>query len=263
MKLDFTTFRRIVRPTREVPLEVAPDVLTEEPVLLYGEGVRGVDEFARVAPLVGWGSAVVLLGVPTESAEVVDRAEEIARANTFRHWFRGRDIPEFPDDTRTWVKSEYDGQTYSTHLPYLLEAVRRTVGPVLELGAGNGSTPALHDVCTKAGRLLVTVDSDQLWLNRYADLGSELHKFEFCSDPAETIQFLDEWGVVFVDHAPGETRGKAVERARDRAEYVVAHDTEDLGYNLEELLSTFKYRRDFRRSRPWTTVVSMTKEIWK
>ena len=275
IKFDLTVFRRIVRPTRECPLEVAPDAATEEPILLYGAGERGIEEFARVAPLVGFGAAVALFGIDDEQWV---RAHAIAEANVFRDWFRGKDMPGLPADARTWVKSEYDGKTYSTHLPYLLEAVRRTTGPVLELGAGAGWTPALHEECV-GKRLLITVDSDFDWLARAAEatharrvdidvgsfmlVGDTAHHFECCVDPAAT-KWIDIylWAVVFVDHSPGETRGKAINRARDRAEYVVVHDTEDLGYGIEELLSTFKYRKDFRRARPWTTVVSMTKEIW-
>jgi hypothetical protein len=263
MNLD--VFRRIVRPMRECPLEAAPDLSTEEPVLLYGDGEEGVREFERVAPLVGWGSAVVLTGIAEEQWS---RAHAIAERNVFRDWFRGKDVPGLPAEARTWVKSEYDGKTYSTHLPYLLEAVRRTAGPVLELGAGESSTPSLHKECAKNKRVLLTVDNSDEWLSRFDQLWFSEHRCYRVDDPAEVLLWNDGWwknrsfGVVFVDHSPGETRGKAIDRSRDRAEYIVVHDTEDLGYGVEELLSTFKYRKDFRRARPWTTVVSTTKEIW-
>lgn len=49
---------------------------------------------------------------------------------------------------------------HSTHLAVLMEAVRRTAGPVLELGVGLYSTPVLHWLCYPTNRRLVSYDSD-------------------------------------------------------------------------------------------------------
>lgn len=263
MTLDLSVFRKIVRPTRTVALADAQEwEPTEEPVLLHGAGPDAVGAFARVAPLVGWGSALALEGVPSKSTDVIDDVERIAREHHFWHWYRGTSMPGFTVDARSWVKHMMTGDTYATHLPILLEAVSRTTGPVLELGAGRGSTTALHDLCAASERLLVTVDADPEWIERFAHLASETHRFESLPDPAATPWLDEEWSVVFVDHAPGETRCKAIERARSKAEWILAHDSEELGYGMEEVLSTFTWRRDHRRQRPWTTVVSTTREPW-
>lgn len=256
--INLETFIKIVRPLRVVDFDLNEVIeTTEDPVLLYG---GDLETFERVLPLVGWGSAIVLLGMPTASENIVDHAETVALKHSFHHWFRGKDMPGFPDHARSWVKHQMTGDTFSTHKEVLKEAVQHTTGPVLELGAGRSSTPLLHEVCS--GRLLVTVDRDVEWLMQFSELATDMHKFEHNLDPAKTKWLDDEWSVVFVDHAPGETRGKAVERAREHAEYILVHDSEDLGYGIEDLLQTFKYRKDFRRVRPWTTVVSEMRPAW-
>ena len=263
--MNLEIFTRIVRPARicEIgPTSLFPCTPTDLPILLYGHGEGAVDVFARTAGVVGYGSAFVLTGVPTKDESVVDRVEQIARDNDFRTWYRGIAMAGFPEDARSWIKSHWDGNTYGSHLPHLLKAVELTTGPVLELGSGDSSTPHLHDVCERTGRLLLTVESDQGWLARYHHLLSGNHHFEFHADPSDVLERQKRWGVVFVDHSPGQTRRRAVALARPLADYIVVHDTEELGYGLEEILSSFKHRKDFRYSRPWTTVVSDSVEIW-
>lgn len=260
MNLD--TFTRIVRPTRVVALSDTSSSFksTEDPVLFYGYGEAAIDAFEKVAARVGWGSALVVDGLPTPTIHDVDRLEGVARRNKFIAWYRGTEMPGFSPQARSWVKQDYDGNAYGTHLEVLLEVVGRTDGPVLELGAGVSSTPALHAACE--GRLLVTVESDQKWLETFLILGNTYHILECLANPAETTWLdRDWWSVVFIDHAPGGTRRDAIARARSRTEYCVCHDTEELGYDVEGVLATFAHRRDHRRRRPWTTVVSMTREI--
>ena len=244
-----------VRPTGVLALAEAVEAGMPfgDPLIMHGDDPAA---FLRLAPLLGWGTAVLLCGQPTtpDGAPDLDAA---ARAHDF-HWWNP---PGLPPDCRCWVK-HVQGGGYGGHLPVLLEAVRRTAGPVLELGAGEASTPALHRICEDAGRLLVTVDNQAPWLDRFAPLASDGHRFELLADPATTAWLDREWSVVFVDHAPGETRGKAIDLARDAAEIICVHDSEELGYQLEPILTTFRYRYDHRVHRPWTTVIS-DRVAWK
>lgn len=231
----------------------------DAPLLVHGNGDEAADYFALLAHRLGYGTAVVLTGLRDGALAGV---QAVADRTDFRTWHTGPEFPGLPPGARTWIKSYYDGGTYSTHLPVLIEAVRRTTGSVLELGAGDGSTPALHALCASTGRLLVTVDSNGGWLSRYARMASEWHIMQRLDDPSQSAWLDAEWSAVFIDHSPGETRGRAIERAREKADFLVIHDTEELGYGLEPILSAFRHRKDFRRARPWTTVVSMTREIW-
>lgn len=47
-----------------------------------------------------------------------------------------------------------------------------------------------------------------------------------------------------------------MDRLAHGCEYMVVHDTEDAGYGYEPLLSQFKYRYDYKRMKPYTTIVS-------
>lgn len=250
-----------VRPTGTVlNSESIRKPFDEDKCHVVSLGPEDVGVFAEVADKLAWGSAVVFVGLNEDAVAYV---QSVADKKHFNEWIQAP-YPGFVDGARSWVKTSGNNDHYATHLPILLKAVELTEGPVLELGAGEGSTAALHKICGEQGRLLVTVDNSAEYIEKFTHLLTELHKFEHLVDPAQTewLNADKKWGVVFVDHAPGETRGRAVERAKEQAEFVVCHDTETLGYGVEDLLASFKHRVDFRRSRPWTTVASMTREIW-
>jgi len=216
--------------------------------------------FETFAPILAYGSCALFLGLDDAN---LTAARDSASKYDFGEWICSP-YPGFPDGTKTWIKSHYDGNTYGSHLPHLLKAVELTAGPVLELGCGDSSTPALHKVCAVQGRFLVSIDSDAEWLSRFKHLESDSHRFEHLADPAARDWLNKEWSVVFVDHAPGNTRQPAIERARSRAELVLLHDSEDIGYGMEEdFWKTFKAYKHHRYSRPWTTVASDRREdLW-
>ena len=149
---------------------------------------------------------------------------------------------------------------YGTHIPALAAAVAMArSGPVLELGAGEFSTAMLHAMCAATNRRLVTIDHDPNWVARFAAYRSENHRVETMS----WDDIPDErWAVVFIDHAPAERRRIDIEKLRDRCELMVVHDTEDHRYGYtEELFAAFAHRVDYKRLSPWTTVLSMTRDL--
>lgn len=146
------------------------------------------------------------------------------------------------------------GGGYGTHLPALAAAVSASTGAVLELGAGNCSTPVLHAMCAAKFRTLLTVDSDQTWLGRFQSLECSWHTLRH--QPDWNIADLTEtfWSVVLIDHAPEEQRHVDLARFSDCAFYLVVHDTNFVNY--EAALSRFQYRTDYKRLSPHTAVVS-------
>jgi hypothetical protein len=154
---------------------------------------------------------------------------------------------------------------YGTHFPLLAAACAASKGPILELGCGTWSTPMLHEIAKATGRRLVSLETDPEWLATFDDFRTDWHELRHVpggGPMGEGAAWDDvplektEWGVVFVDHRPGDRRRVEIERLRGRAEFLVVHDTEDPSYGYESLLSTFGWRHDFTRFRPWTTVVS-------
>jgi len=133
---------------------------------------------------------------------------------------------------------------YSTHLTMLMKVVAVTTGPVLELGVGSGSTPALNRECAQKGRMVVSCDSDRKYLVKYADeYASGNHSFRLVGEWAsEKIE--QPWDVVLVDHRPAWRRRLDVARLANCAQYIVVHDTEpdiDRFYRFSRIWKYFRY----------------------
>jgi len=150
-------------------------------------------------------------------------------------------------------------ETWATHLPILAAFAARTQGPVLEMGTGYYSTPVLHGICHL--RRLVSIDNNGPFMQQFLDLRSPFHEFHHVPDWNAWDGKLIEtpWDVAFVDHAPGERRAIDIEKLRRWARFIVVHDThpdavKELGF--EPLFSSFRYRLDYTRLVPWTTVLS-------
>lgn len=121
--------------------------------------------------------------------------------------------------------------------------------PVLELGAGMGSTKYLREYCKDAGLEFVSYDSNM----EYANQNNSLFVANW-----DTIPWRREWGVVLVDHAPGEHRKFALQRLH-HAKIVIAHDTEpaaDHGYQMRDELKKYKFMVDWETEGAWATAVS-------
>lgn len=226
----------------------------KRPILIKGSR-SSVNLFQDVEGKVPWGSAVVFSNLSADEGLALDVILDKVK---WRRW-----SPAGVEAHETCYVKSSRGGGYDTHQEYLRRAVELTTGPVLELGCGEGSTPMLH----ATGRAIVSIDNNQEWLLKYSTtLATTHHEFFHDQDPGKSTLWGENgerYGVVFVDHAPGETRKAAVERARNIADFCVIHDAEDVGYQIWETLESFKYKRHFRFMRPWTSVVSMTREIFE
>ena len=147
---------------------------------------------------------------------------------------------------------------FATHLPLLAEAIMRTSGDVLEVGMGEYSTPVLHALCLRRRRL-VSIETDLAWAKRFFWLRNSMHQL-LCVRSYENCHWLDRpgWDVALVDHAPGYIRVRDIRRLAKHAKYIVIHDTEDVSYGYEAVLSQFPHRYDYTELSPRTTIVSMT-----
>jgi hypothetical protein len=156
---------------------------------------------------------------------------------------------------------------YATHAPLLALALSRTVGPVLELGTGYGSTPLIHALTR--GRFVLSLDSDKAWLEKFHRLAVPRHQFRHVSDWPSCRMIEDEvdrWSVALVDCAPGEARTPLIARLADRCDIVVAHDSEKdyasgADYKYEKVTGLFKFVSEYRFLRPYTLALSNTAQI--
>lgn len=146
---------------------------------------------------------------------------------------------------------------YETHRPVLCEAVLRVPdGPILELGAGEGSTFPLHEVSLATGRSIVTLESDLGWFERFEHLRSNSHTIAHIPSWTEfDLAPQGDFAIAFVDHAPVERRIADIKWLAQHAKIVVAHDTNSKDY-FDQICGLFRYSTTYKRHMPWTSVFS-------
>ena len=125
---------------------------------------------------------------------------------------------------------------YDTHQRLLVKHMMQTTGPVIELGAGNYSTPILHEIAAVQGRHLTTFDNNPDWLNRFKIFEWEHHSLKLLSTWDEFHAL--PCGLAFVDHAdpPQHPRWLQVQKLLPVANVIVIHDTEDDLYGYAKLM---------------------------
>lgn len=181
-----------------------------------------------------------------------------------------------PTSSTSMTKNRQLGDAnFGTHIAPLMTAVVYTQGPILEMGAGDFSTPLLHAICSATKRLLFTLDTDRKRLELFHDLATPWHQLQYVPVYEDDWQLnpkpskwdeigeKEHWAVVFVDHRPGERRIVDIQRLRSHTDVFVIHDTQEPGYGYEPILSSFKYRYVYDRYSTTTTLVSDTIDVTK
>lgn len=147
---------------------------------------------------------------------------------------------------------------YATHLLVLDMVLEHQRGRVLELGVGHYSTPLLHEY-SKTKHIVTSLDSSETWLSKFEYMRSPRHEMIHVPD-WEKCELLDHyWTIAFIDQDPEPSRGPVVLRLAEQTKFIVCHDTENPIYRWD--FSKFKYRKDDKSRRPWTTVVSMFDDL--
>lgn len=149
--------------------------------------------------------------------------------------------------------------SHASHLVPLARAFDLSHGDVLELGMGWYSTSLLKWLCGVAGRELFSYDDVTEWTLPGRHRQPAYHHV-ICVSDWEAAPIEVPWGLAFVDHAPPERRAVEVQRLAPWAEYIVIHDTQldkaSFQYGYDAIWPLFKYRYDYTRLSPQTTIVS-------
>ena len=161
-------------------------------------------------------------------------------------------------------KSRNIDQTYGSHVLPLFASVMVTSGSMLEMGCGFFSTPLLDRISKEQRRFMLTAETDLAWMNKFTHMNSTLHRFvhvpvyegRINASLWNGVGGYQNWGVVFVDHRPGDRRFVDVLRMRHQADILVIHDTETKKYHYEPILETFPHKYTCTFWRVHTTVVS-------
>ena len=145
-----------------------------------------------------------------------------------------------------------------SHIPVLIKVLNNSTGDILELGTGLNSTPVIHWLCSESKRKIDSYESIPMFHRIAWNYENDFHKVHFIED-WDKLDLSKHWGVVFIDHAPGNRRLVELERVAQCADYVIVHDTEprsDWHYNYSKGFPKYKYRYDYTKSYPHTTVLS-------
>lgn len=139
-----------------------------------------------------------------------------------------------------------------SHLPVLVTLLQATSGAVLELGCGYNSTPLLYWLCQSNNRFLESYENDREWIKKvgYPVFYTEDWKIE------SPIKF---WDIVFVDHRPARKRRSSALFFKDKAKFVVLHDSEladNPAYKYTPIYKEFKYKYEYTKTFPHTMILS-------
>ena len=151
----------------------------------------------------------------------------------------------------------------ATHIPLLVRVFDKSEGDVLEIGTGYFSTLLLHWLATISERQVHSYESSTHWYNRNKKSETAFHHIHLCTDWASADFDQKHWGMVFIDHAPEARRSVEIARLANLADYIVIHDTDlsDRKYRYSTIWHLFKYRYDYTKLWPSTTVVSNFKDL--
>jgi len=161
--------------------------------------------------------------------------------------------------TRHWANELQRKSFYGSHMPVIARLVDMTQGPILELGMGIYSTSLLDVMCHEGKRTLISYDNDPAWFKENQGWESDYHKVHFVNNYNEADIENTHWSVALVDHRPALRRIIEIKRLAPHAEYIIVHDTEpecDRFFRYSKIYPLFKYRFDYRKCRPHTTVLS-------
>lgn len=153
---------------------------------------------------------------------------------------------------------------WASHLPAVMACFASTIGPVLELGVGHCSTPALHALCLAADRPLTSVEQDETWFkmfqSHYEKKGHTFIRGEY--DQVVPLLALTLWSVALIDNSPGgERRKKDFQSLIKCSWFVVCHDYHKENQEAIEPLLDKMNRYVCNYYQPPTLVASLTRKI--
>jgi hypothetical protein len=146
---------------------------------------------------------------------------------------------------------------YGSHLPVLIQAVKKTKGDILELGSGVFSTPYLHSVALLEKRNVTTYENFKSWFNFLKSYETRHHKLIFTKD--WNIDLNKRWDMALVDVTPDDMRIELVKQLANNTKYIIIHDSNGRyknNYHYDKIYPLFKYQFDYSDYQPATTVLS-------
>lgn len=163
---------------------------------------------------------------------------------------------------------------YFTHCPVLTKCILNTTGPILELGTGVYSSTFISFLAGK--RKIISLDTDLTWLKGIEnEFKTQTHNFLPIVCDNDDVKYNlemdkfklsnnDQYSLVFIDHGLIKERKNDILRFRDIADIIIVHDSsftlnqghDDITYNYNPIIKTFKYIYEYTKLWPFTCVMS-------
>ena len=143
----------------------------------------------------------------------------------------------------------------STHMPLLIKCVLHTDGPILELGTGLYSTPLLHWLASEKQRPLISHDDNEMYYQWARQFQNGYHRIRLVTD-WNKLNIKGHWSVALIDQS-SRSRSDTVIALKDKVDFIVIHDSDsNHPYKYDRIWPHFKYRFNYTKQQPNTTVVS-------
>ena len=145
----------------------------------------------------------------------------------------------------------------------ITKILEQTSGAVLEMGTGLYSTPLMHWICEDTKREHISYENDPNYWKWFKHFRNDSHKVLFIED-WDKAEIERNWDVVLIDQKPEERRIIDIKKLANFAKFIIVHDTEpgvSSLYKYDEIFASFKYRLDYVKAMPNTTVLSNFSEI--
>lgn len=162
-------------------------------------------------------------------------------------------------------------ENWDSYKPLLWEGLELSTGIIIEMGAGKGSTKLIHEYAKQSEQEVFSYENDYEWWKTVSHLDNpkENRHVSWITN-WDTVysnhHFGEDIGLIFIDHAPGERRKVDIALFANKAQIIVAHDTEpaaDYGYQMRAEIAKFKYWRDFETDGAWSSIMSNFIDVTK
>lgn len=137
-----------------------------------------------------------------------------------------------------------------------LDETNYSSNPILELGCGDGSSPALKEFCWDNLRECLSYDYDEEWAKKYGA--------NYVKDWDLDVDWNRKYSVALVDESPGEQRHLSLMLLKNTCDIVIVHDSEpagEEGYRLNKIWNLYKYKVDLVSRGAWATAMSNTIDV--
>jgi len=153
-----------------------------------------------------------------------------------------------------------------SHIPVLTKLMPYVDKPVVELGIGWNSTPLLYWMCRDRGVHLFSFETDEKWADKFEVFADTLYSSLYTTAEEWNLDVINRFipdvplSIVFVDHRPARKRRSSAMFFKDKADFIVLHDSEladNPAYKYTPIYGNFKYTYEYKSvGKPYTMILS-------